>query len=492
MTLPTSDDRVEAILEDLAHSARRPGTLPVHRMVVLGKFVEEIHKTLGLFLGFDSDKVKIDAWHLELSKLGEPVHASLYQHLHAIYGWRNISGHSNTEQHAVTNRRVLRDLEEVTESFTRLVTFLPAPGLLDTFLKVQTSNKRLLHAEKLREALEVMAGPTGALKKALAYALPLLAPKQRGFLKAPPERQLRQILTQLAAYAVDGNDGHLVRLAEYLDAELPPNLDRAPLHKWARGMQAMAVGAGDPHERLSVIRARIDEDPETPGGLVLRSLRALTPEQDVYSVTFREPFAGVDDLAVALVEPLGRLQQVLARVQACAVNTEHFVLQIEVPPTLACASFESSLRRKVPLFASFRCVVVRPLLESRLARTLQATIAHPTANDNCIALWERVDLPELCAAVAQKDCYFVGPAHWDSAPQIDRLAAGVEAFDQVCIGVLAQDVDREGFLDRVFGVYVRRPIGDLLDTITALRRSGERMVVLWDDLAYEPPRAEVV
>lgn len=54
MTFPAVDERVEIILDAFAHGATRPGTLAMHATIEIGKFIEEMHRTLEQLISLDS------------------------------------------------------------------------------------------------------------------------------------------------------------------------------------------------------------------------------------------------------------------------------------------------------------------------------------------------------------------------------------------------------------------------------------------------------
>ena len=168
------------------------------------------------------------------------------------------------------------------------------------------------------------------------------------------------------------------------------------------------------------------------------------------------------------------------------------ILQLEVPPEYARGEFELS-RREMPageLGRYFRCVVVRPHMLERVPGGMGPDVAHPQFHENSVAVWARMPALDLADAIRDRDCMFAGPSVWFEHD--GPVSPAVAAFDTIAGAVLQADVLESDALQKIFGADLHRTWGEILDSVTELRRRGERVLVLWDDPNYDVPLAEAL
>ncbi len=480
------DHRVDVILEELERRVRHQGILAMHANIELAKFIEEVHKTLQVVIGLTTDKGAGAEWNENLQTRGYDLKGYCFKGVRVIYDLRNHTAHSSPRQHLMTNKTVQSDLGVLREAFEHLVALLPVSSFVSTFIENQTCSVGLGQAETLRATLTAMVGPVDALDLVLGYALPILPQQMRSLLELPREEQMAAALFYLVPYAREGDEGHLYKLARELEQHLPQHVERKPLRQWMSKVKRTDQTALSAIARIRLIHAHIDEDPDTSGGLLLRSLRIVEPpisKQEDYLPPFPMPFASVDQLYTIVSKVLPGLMKAFRERTGSDMTYSKMVLQLDVPPGFACAPFEQSQNKDKVLSDRFRCVVVQPAIEDRVSRSIQRAIDHPRANDNCLAVWQPLNTSTLWNLVKEKACYLAGPALWDGIPQ-DPPPPAVGAFDDVGCAILAQDTDQEALIGRVFGDHPSRLLEDLFEAVTTLRKAGERLVVFWDDPDY--------
>jgi hypothetical protein len=138
MTMTESKhERLDALISDLKARVLRPGQVPYQGMQELGQFVEEVHTALGNCLGFDSKKVQISSWHIEMGKHGYKCHPATYSALDSIYGYRNISSHPNEEKHEITAAQVSRRLNDIIDDVPKLASHVCNHAFVDELFVVQ-------------------------------------------------------------------------------------------------------------------------------------------------------------------------------------------------------------------------------------------------------------------------------------------------------------------------------------------------------------------
>src|SRR5207244_2175845 len=91
----------------------------------------------------------------------------------------------------------------------------------------------------------------------------------RGFLKAPPDRQLASLLPLLGSLCSSPESDVLNGLAKHLLEQAPPMLNVGALRQWL-SRYGTPIEPGAAPRRLRVIRLTLDRDPRISGALLIR------------------------------------------------------------------------------------------------------------------------------------------------------------------------------------------------------------------------------
>ena len=503
MTRITTDlERLDSLLCDIKARVSRPGQVPYLGMQELGQFMEEVHTALGSCLGFDPQKVHISAWHVELEKNGYRCHPAKYGPLDVIYGYRNIASHPNEEKHSITPDEVKRRLGDVNQLLPDLTRLLTDHTFVDHLFEVQVCSLHQRRAETLRQAIASTGAVKDYLSLVLEYALPFVPEKRRGFLKAPPDKQLPLLITILGSLCSTPVSDVLNGLAVHLLQHASATLHIEPLRRWliSHGT-SQELGATPP--RLRVIRLTLDRDPRTHGAFLLHHVTVLEPVIPGLAEHLPEfpiEVADIGELYSQVVKVLNGIRAVMDRTMESAAgmcnirNWQEFVLELEVTADLAGMDFEivAGSRPGRNLLSLFRCITVRPILDPDALlplRGLDRPLFHPRHDQNAVAVWGTSDPKCLYQAAQGRDCLFTGPVAWGSGACIPPLVEAFEGFPGAI--VCPADDDMEG-LGPLYEDKDHRLWPELLDRVSVLRRGGARLKVLWNDPSYEHMLAESV
>lgn len=494
-------ERLITLLSDLKTRVLRPGQAPYQGMQELGQFIEEVHTALGQCLGFDYERVHISGWHTEMRKHGYNCHPATYGALDLIYGYRNISSHPNEEKHQITSAQVSRRLNDVMDDVPRLASHVCNHAFVDELFAVQKCSLHQHRAETLGAAIIQTGAVNDYLKIVLEYALPFVPERNRGFLKAPEDKQLKPLITTLGSLCSTNDNDVLKGLATHL-IEQAPTLNIEPIHRWLI-QYGTPLAPGSTPARLRVIRLVLDRDPRSSGAFLIRYatiLEPVIPGLVEHLPEFPIPVTDLADLYVQIVKLLNSVKAAIDRAIGDAVsnsdirNWQEFVFEVEVPADLAGLDFESAsgARPGRNLVSHFRCITVRPYLDPDALHPLRGIdrpLFHPRFNRNSVAVWGTNNPKQLYQAAQSRDCLFTGPSAWRTCPDVPPLVEAFEGFPGAI--VCSADDDITG-LGPLYEDEEQRNWPELLDRVTSLRQNGASIKVLWNDPSYDTILAESV
>lgn len=487
------DERLGFLIEDLAFRVRRAPE-PYLAYAEMGRFVEELNDTIADILKFEKrhrdDKLTVNEWHVLFAKRGIEVHPYFYNDLFTLFQWRNISDHPNADALRISWEDAESSLATIGRRLADLERDLVEFGFVDALVATQASSRSQRLAHFLSKLLGSVDDHGSALVSASDFAATLIPEKERRYLYVPEAYRLPRVVSAVANRAGDGTV-LLEQLARHVIATVNSEAVHESIRKWFLEVARLEPAVALTETRFNVIRVSIASEPDSRG-FVIADVQIIEPPIPFIRSTSNLPipFEKPEELFSRLGPVVKDIKTSLARLRGHEADLRSFVLQLEIDPENCCLAFEMSRNTSSRLLSDyFRCVTVRPLVVDRYGGHLGEPVSRPGADPRFVAVWEPLTLERLVQMIGNAHCYFAGPALW-SGPHGCDVAPAVAAFDEA-VGALGHaDEDKDAALDKIFEGHSSRPWDEILDRVTALRREGERIVVLWDDRDYDIPLAE--
>ena len=470
---------LEAILDALDERVRQ--AIPRDALNELGVFVEWFHDTIREALGLPSKDIRV--LHVDLAAIGIGVGASAFAGLVAAAGRRNVADHAGTGREFLNARQRDGALLNVRGDVEMLMELLDEHGHLDCVLRaIQLKPPELpgwlKAAEGLAQILE-----SEPIEEILPIALEEAPSLRNVNIAGIPEAKRLRVVLRTIGRGVDGAK-RLGAIAQYAQRVVNESAGEQ-LVKWARQLEIRA--ASPRPERLKVLRVDLDAS-DRPDGFIVRRARMVSPDLALDRACSRvlpREVRGMKALGQTLRALLREITRDLIATGRGQVPAPDVVLLLTVPSnhwSLAVEELEDDVGAR--MHALFQCLVVRPPSSSG-ASMRGGWVDHPgsdAAQSRSYLLAEYQEPARVVELMSGRECLFVG-----RDALLDPRSPPVlpSAFRYYPCAVVDRSGDMGVLLDAIFPAS-RVPLGSLFKNITALRKAGGRVTVLWDDLDYQP------